>query len=285
MYKLLCDLLAQGVNEAFTLLDQAMSDLLHSMLNVEDMVVVPGSTIMTTGSLAELYQFIYIAVCGIVVLKFLFKGFKIYVLWRDGDADTSPATMLTGAGAAAFMMVAFPLLYKYMAAFTVFLAEGIMARLGEYETLKIQLLPAPELLGQTLVALLILLVYIIFLIVLWVRLLGRGVELLVLRLGVPVSCLGLLDSDGGLFRGYMQIFFKTLFTSVIQIVLMAWSVRILSSLSMPNVLLGTAMVITALHTPTLMQQILIQSRVGGGLTSKISSGAMAVRGVMALFHR
>ena len=48
-----------------------------------------------------------------------------------------------------------------------------------------------------------LLIFAIAVFVLWIRLIGRGFEILVLRIGVPFASLGLLDSDMGAFKGYM----------------------------------------------------------------------------------
>lgn len=186
------------------------------------------------------------------------------------------------------MMIAFPLLYEIMVDATLWFAEGIMQKMAISSQLTITQSLLQNLViiasGTGLFQSLLCLIWAIMAIVLFVKMLGRGVELLILRLGFPIACLGLIDSDGGLFKGYVQIFFKTMATSVIQICLMSLSLAVVTDVGIFNLVLGIAMVGTAFATPTLMQSLLIPGRSGGGFGQKIHSTGMAVgmlRGVIA----
>jgi len=263
------------LSDAATWLNDNLISNLDIMLRVEQMLTDLGTPI-TAATVEKAYQYIYTLVVSLLVLKFLFKGFSIYILWRDGDADSSPQDMLIGTLQAAVTIIAFPFLYNILADVTIEFAQGIMPFFG--------VAPGsdPGLGGILTVGtlglweLLIMLIYLIMLAVLYVVLMKRGFELMVLRLGIPFACMGLIDSDYGIFKSYIQILFKTLITSVIQIVLL--------SMSMPVVLLGhpivgIAIISTAFATPQILQQILISTGRGGGLTQKIYAGSMLARAV------
>ncbi len=55
-------------------------------------------------------------------------------------------------------------------------------------------------------------VFIIMFFVLYVRFIGRGIELLILRIGAPFVCVGLLDSDKGVFTAYAPKLLQTSLT-------------------------------------------------------------------------
>lgn len=221
-----------------------------------------------------LYWYIYGVVASFVILKFLWKGFSIYILWRDGDADSSPQGMLTGAIQATVFIVAFPALYNIMVDVTLEIGNGILSILG---------IGLEATLGAITVAsfgLFNILVFLIFLVVafvLRVKLIGRGFELLIMRIGVPFACLGLLDSDYGVFKSYMQTFYRALFTTVIQVAMLDISFLLMEG---ENFVLGFASIGTAFNAPLLMQQFLVAiGRGGGGLTQKFYTGSMAIRAV------
>ena len=59
------------------------------------------------------------------------------------------------------------------------------------------------------------LVAIILFVVLYVQFLVRGVEILILRLGFPLACVGLLESNNGVFQTYSQKMFKSVLTVIV----------------------------------------------------------------------
>lgn len=257
--------LAGIINDAFQGIDGLLLGTLEGMLHVE--TILSDSFALSAGVFMNLYKFFYIFACSLVVLKFLFKGFQIYILWRDGDADSSPQDMLIGLLEAGITMALFPYLYEVMCEVTTWLTTTIMGRFGLVGS--ISLPSSTELVVQGLFTIILLLIFLVMLLVLYVKLLRRGFELMILRLGIPIACLGLVDSDGGMFKGYMQTFFKTMFTTVIQLVLMSLALRVIVVIGIKSLLLGIAIISTAFATPVLMQQMLVPSNHGGGITNKI----------------
>lgn len=275
--------LSNVVNEAFELVDSLMLNLLDTAFHAENLIYSGVTTLMTPGMLQDLYTFLYAFVCGIVVLKFMMKGFQIYILWRDGDAEVSPGGMLVGLAQASVAMLSFPFLYDKGVDIFMYLADGVMGRLGVSNS---SLMSVDWLTSLSTVGFIFVLFSIIFFVlvfVLWIMLLRQGFELLILRLGFPFATLGLIDSDAALFKNYLQVFFKYAFTVIIQVSLMSLSFRVIATLQLVNLLAAIALMCTAMSTPRLLQQFLLPSGGGGGLAQKAYSTSMAVRAAKMLF--
>ena len=270
------------ITAAFEKFDAQMISLLRGAFYFENLAISGADAALSEQSIRDVYFYIYGFACSLVILKFLFKGFQIYILWRDGDADVSPRDMLVGMLEAAAVMVCFPYLYEKLANICVAFAEGIMARLG----VSLGLVIVPDLnliLSQGILTILILLVFVISILVLWIQLIGRGFELLILRFGVPLASLGLLDSDMGLFKAYMQVFIKAALTVIVQICAMALAIRVAGSFQFTNSLLALGIIFGAFKAPATLQQFLMPSAGGGGgLTQKAYSAAIVVRTLKGL---
>lgn len=286
------DFIAGIVNAAIGFVDERMLNLLTKVFHAEEFVNSAGSTVLTMQSLRDVYTFIYAFSCALVTLKFIFKGFQIYILWRGGDADASPRDMAVGAIEAAIVMVAFPWLYERAVDICTYLADGIMGRLGvegysvglgDLRNYVASLTGALLSWAEALLTLIPLLIFIILLFVLWIKLMRQGFELLVMRLGVPLATLGLIDSDMALFKNYFQTLIKTGLTVIIQIALMALSLRVILICQFENILAAIALMATALATPHLMQQFLAPQSVGGGALQKAYSVAMVAHMGKMLF--
>ena len=271
------------ITAAFEKFDAQMISLLRGAFYFENLAISGADAALSEQSIRDVYFYIYGFACSLVILKFLFKGFHIYILWRDGDADVSPRDMLVGMLEAAAVMVCFPYLYEKLANICVAFAEGIMARLG----VSLGLVIVPDLnliLSQGILTILILLVFVISILVLWIQLIGRGFELLILRFGVPLASLGLLDSDMGLFKAYMQVFIKAALTVIVQICAMALAIRVAGSFQFTNSLLALGIIFGAFKAPATLQQFLMPSAGGGGgLTQKAYSAAIVIRTLKGLF--
>lgn len=287
MAQLFSGFLRDIMESAFSALDTAFLWVLEGMFHVETLLGGTFADYLTTTSINGAYKILYTLASGLIVLKFLFKGFEIYILWRNGDADSSPQDMVVGSIQAIVVTLLFPTLYEIMSDITIQVTRGLMKAFGTGQDgqrwLPGLLLTDMGNLGT--VELIFVLVFVILSMVMAVKLLGRGFELLVLRLGVPLASIGLVDSDGGAFKSYMQIFFKTMFTSIIQVVLLSLAFRVITGLTLVNLIAGIAIVSTAFSTPMLMQQILVPVGRGGGVTNKIYSGAMAVNAVRSLIGK
>jgi hypothetical protein len=261
-----------------------MIDLVNYIFHIELLPVAILNGELTEDMMTRAYNYVMIATVTLVTLKFLWKGFEVYILWRDGDAEVNPKEMVTGTCQAIVTMIAFPTLYNYLANATVDFSGKIMNIFGQTVLTNISL-AGDAALGTAMVAeLLFVLVYFVVFIVFYVKLLARGWELFVQRLGFPIACVGLIDSDKGVFKGYVQILFKAAFTTIVQVLLMSLSLRFVITMKPTGLVAGASLLMSAFSIPALLQQILA-SQGHGGVGQKISSTAMFASNVKRLIGK
>lgn len=195
---------------------------------------------------------------ALIILKFLKKGFEAYTLWTDGDPDMDPLILLTNFFKALAVALSFGVAYNWI-------CDVAMELLGEFLVI-IDTSAARTITGYiaNLVSLglfdaLMSLIFFIFWLVLYLQFFMRGIEMMILRVGIPFACLGLLDNDKGVFKPYIQKFFQNALTVIVQVVL----IRLGLALMLNNhAVWGVACMMTALATPKFLQEFMIAA--GGG---------------------
>lgn len=243
----------------------------NMMLNIFEQTLFPERflrQVLSNKVMNDLTLIVYYFGLSLLALKVLRKGFMVYIVWRDGDPDSSPQDMLTGSIVAVAISASFPTLYTWMTDVTLWFGQKILNAISDSgvrtwaETLKAFAL---SLGGKSLINGILLLIICIQVILLMLQLLKRGVELLVMRLGVPIATLGLVDSDGGVWKPYIKIFFQSMFTTIIQISLMemAFAIAVVMPTGLWGLLWALATMQAALKLPSLMQQLLVNSGAGG----------------------
>lgn len=122
--------------------------------------------------------------------------------------------------------------------------------------------------------------------VLLITLFMDGLELWLVRLGVPLAACGMLDSDSGIWKQYMRIFLKVILTIMIK--LLMWRVSMVfmvvgSGEIIIRLILAIMSLIVAFRMPKLLSELLIPKN-GGGAGGKImqvaSLGFMIARSVI-----
>ena len=83
----------------------------------------------------------------------------------------------------------------------------------------------------------------------------KGIEILVMRIAIPIASIGLLNSDGGVFPDYLRSFLMTAFTLVIQLSLVNLSIATLLS---NKLVYGIAIAVVAVNTPMIMSKYMIK---------------------------
>lgn len=92
------------------------------------------------------------------------------------------------------------------------------------------------------------LIFVVCYFILYFQFLMRGLEILILRIGVPVACVGLLDNDKGVFKTYSMKFFQSAFAVVIQICLCKLGVGLMLNIGVNiNVFWGVACLVLAIR--------------------------------------
>ena len=98
---------------------------------------------------------------------------------------------------------------------------------------------------------------------------------LILRIGLPLACVGLLDSDKGIFKTYINKFFQTTFAVVVQICLCKLGVGMMMNVSIMNIFWGIACIVLAIKTPRFLSEFMVPT--GGGGAGVINNMYHSVR--------
>lgn len=207
---------------------------------------------------------------ALIVLKFLQKGFCIYILQSDGDPDHDPLALLTGMFQAVAISVTFFSLYTPLVnIFKKFTSEILkaMSSKGEIQEIKEKLIDT--LLGQGLTTILLVIVFLVVVMILYVKIIMNGAELMVLRFAIPILSVGLMDADGGAFKVAGKKFLQMGFTCSLQIILLRFAMALLLT---KHPIWAIAFGTLSLGVPRLIQDYLF-IRQGGGASSKLQAVA------------
>lgn len=276
------DLLDAGVNEVLATLQGVFGDLFYISFFIEQM---PGlnQTILTASTIRSAMNILYGFLVALLTVKLIWKGIKVYILWRDGEAETPPGEMLMGAAFALIVAVSFPLLYEMGVDIVHEIILAVCGAVfpassqwnGDWVLMTIStFMGMPT--GAGLLVILLGLVYIILFIWLLFAMLKQGGEMLIFRLGIPLAVIGLVDSDGGAWKPYSQTLFRQMATALVRYFCMALGVQLISSLTVTGMIASIIFAVIAVSTPTILSQFLTPKG-GGGLTQKISTISLAIR--------
>ncbi len=261
------------LNGCILFIDGILGDLANVALYAE--------SYMISGAGASLVSTLFNVVLGfglsLIILVFLKKGFTFYVLWTDGDPDTDPLALVLRFFQAIAVAVCFPTIYDWIASITLELSNDLLSAIGVATSYNW----AAWILGLASAGLMTAifgLVFIIAYFILYFQVLMRGIELLVLRIGVPLACVGLLDNDKGVFSQYNQMFFKAMVTTLIQICLLKLGVGLVMNI---DLLTGAGTIMMAVKTPTFVREFMVQTSGGVGLNT-IYHGSRLVSMVKSL---
>ena len=235
-----------------------------------------------TNWFAAVYQITFAFGISLIILKCLKKGFETYVSWTEGDPDSEPLTMLGNFFKAMIVAIGFPAMYGWMVTIVTDLTDQLMAAIGVGNAMSFAGLIS-GIASQGLFTAIVMLVFFILFFLLYLQFLGRGLEILILRLGVPVACIGLLDSDKGVFGAYIKKFFQSMLAVMVQITLAKLAVGLMLNL---HIFWGVAAMMLAYKTPKFLQDfMLVNTGGGGGITNKIYYSTRVAQMVKGVFKK
>ncbi|HEY5557783.1 conjugal transfer protein TrbL family protein [Acetobacterium sp.] len=213
---------------------------------------------------------LYSLAIWLLILKFTKKGFETHITWTDGDLDADPFAMFTRFVKALILMIAFPVLYNFFAR----ICTGVLAALLNSVTDELEWADGMTNIIETMSSgLVILLIFWIGNIVLYFQLLMRGIEIYIMRIGFPLACIGLLESDNGAFAPYMMTFFQCAVTTVVQLTLMQLAFSLMLT---GDTFISLGMLFTGISTPKLLQQFMVPTGGGANLSGKMYSAVRIV---------
>lgn len=258
MEKLLTNLIGTIIGSADNSINVVFNSLIDMCFNSENYLTqILGVNVLDFSSLK---QIILGFALSLIVLKFLKKGFDTYIAWTEGDNDMPPLNFVGYFVRALVMAISFPILYDWLISVSKELATQIMTALNMSEQYSITTsLSAVTLLNLFSGILALIILVMVFL--LYIQFIVRGVEMLILKLGFPLACVGLVDSDKGIFAPYMKKFFQSIVTIIVQIALTKLAILLIST---AQLLQAVAVLLVALRTPRFSSEFMLSTN--GGTT-------------------
>lgn len=252
MFGIIVDFLSELSNALSNSLGELFSSL--SNLALKEVLYIEHGVLGSFPGFGNnrLYLFIATVACSLGVLKLIKKGFCIYILWRDGDPDASPQDLVTGTVSSVAIMLSFPYLYDILTDIVLWFSEEVIHLLGLSTGFTF-----PPIIRMDITAILLTIIYIVMSVILFIQLMSRGVEMLVVRYGIPFACLGLIDSDGGVFKSYILVIFKIIFSSIIQILLLSMSFYLVNDGGIKNMICSIITLCFAFKTPSALNQFIL----------------------------
>lgn len=195
---------------------------------------------------------------SLIILKFLKKAFDIYVLWTDGDPDADPFLLLTNFIRAVGTALIFQWIYGIFVDICRDITNKIMVYINSSTNMTVEWVNAVTSAG--IVPAIAGLIFLICYLVLLFSFFARGIEMMIMRIGVPLACVGLLDNDKGVFRAYINQFVKSFVTTVVQIMLCKIGLSLMLSATIvtnTNIIWGIACMIAAISMPKILREFLV----------------------------
>jgi hypothetical protein len=249
------------LNGAIAYIDPLLTNIVPLTLYAEKYMTTLSGVNITE----ELFNVLFGFGVSLIVLKFLKKGFETYVTWTDGDADEEPLSLLTNFFKAMAVAVCFPTIYGWLGQIVEEMTDQLLAAIGTATSYDwAAWVSGISSLG--LVTAIFGLVFIICYFILYFQFLMRGLEIMILRIGVPMACVGLLDNDRGVFKAYSQKFIQSTLAVVVQISLAKLGVGLMLNM---HVFWGVACMILAIRTPKFLGEFLITTGGGGGAVNNV----------------
>lgn len=194
-------------------IDAIFEKLAHNTFFIEDSIGMEyGNYFNLDNVMAYVMSFAMI----LIILKFLKKGFDIYIAWTD-DPAADPIVLVTNLLKALVIALSFPLLYELLTNIVEDLTNGLLNALS-LQSVEIDfqdaLLTTPGIMWSIFSV-----GFCVLLVILYFKFLIRSAELFVLRVGFPLACVGIIDANGGVFTGYVNKLFQTVLSVTVQLVL------------------------------------------------------------------
>ena len=112
MEGILTGLISNVIGGADTVINSAFNGLIDMCFNSENYISSNfGSTVI---DFSQLKALILTLAISLIVLKFLKKGFDMYIMWTDGEADTPPLTYIVYFIRAIVVAISFSVLYDWI---------------------------------------------------------------------------------------------------------------------------------------------------------------------------
>lgn len=198
----------------------------------------------------------------LLCLKFGWKCLNIYILGVDGDEDADPSILVINFVKAIIISLSFGILFTYLLNISSEIADLIIKAMKLPKVDIVKALTNPLINIEVNLGLRMFLgIYTILAIVLRIKFVKNAVELVVLRIGVVFAVVGLLDSDGGVFKPFIKKFFQICFAVIVQVACFTMSAY---AVSQGSFIWAFALISMAMTAPAFLQEFIMTNQGGGG---------------------
>lgn len=273
MEKLLTNLFISIIKSADNTINYAFENLVDICFNAEKYLTeILSIQILDFTMLKSVIRNFAIA---LIILKFIKKGIEMYLSWTEGSSDTPIHIYLLYFIRSMVLILTFPFIYDIFVNIGTDFANQLLTSLNAsyQEGLTANL---ASIAGVGLSTSILGVIELVMLILLYIQMLMRGVEMFILKISFPIFCTGLLDSNKGIFATFIKKFFQCAFTVIIQIILAKIDILLLSS---AQLIMGIAVLLVALRTPKFLQEFML---ISGNGSSGISNAVLTTSKVIEL---
>lgn len=277
------DIFLEGLEGVLTSLINQALEKYDSFLGNIVQIALHADKYMTSNmgmNFDSFYVVIYSYAIYLIVFKYLKKGFSTYILWTDGDPDLDPVTMCVGFVKALIVAISYSTIYNACADITNDLINKLLGSLNNanisLDAENVIKLAVAGLLNRGLLLVIVAFVYVILFIVLWLQFIKRGLELFVLKAGIPLACVGLIDTDQGVFKVFSKKIIQELLTVLVQILMLKLSLVFMIN---SHYMFGIAAINYAIKAPQFLSEFIMMSSGGSGALSKVSQTTMLIKNI------
>lgn len=168
---------------------------------------------------------------SIIVLYALWCGFKIYILWKDGSPDENPKEMVTRIAVAIAFLLSFDEVLKITTEIVANVIRQILAILSTTSVPKLTLIEQLGTLNpvDVFVGVICSIIYFYQYLKMIFNTLKMGVELYVLKLGLPLACVNLVSSHSNTWSSYITTILKDYAGICVNVLIMGIGCKIYDS--------------------------------------------------------
>ncbi len=278
----MADMLVELIESFIGGSEATLNSLFKSMVNLvfhierelSNLKLADGSFI----NFNKIYETIFSFAIYILIIVFISKAIKIYFMMREGDAEENPIQLMIGMIKAVIIMICFKEIYNIFVGIVQEFLNGILSNMTVQGTNLAEILTGN--MGGGIFTAVACLVLLIVWLILICQFIMKGIEILVMRLGIPFASIGLLNSDNGVFIEYVRDFLLTAFTLVVQLGLLNLSILALVN---GHLIYGIAIAIVSVNTPMMLGKFMI--RPNGSLINSMGNTARSIRALMPHWRR
>ena len=268
MDSILTDLLKSIIGSVDNSINEAFNGLMDLCFNAEYTLTHNfGISVLSFDNIKTVIT--SFALC-LIILKFLKKGFDIYILWTEGESDTPPLTFIVYFVRAMVVVISTTVLWDWVIDIAKSFGSSLLNAMSFQNTFTLTTAIVNYATGGIFNAIVGLVAIILFFI-LYIQFIMRGFEIWILKLGFPIACVGLVQADGGAFKSYFEKILKSMITVIVQIILCKLALLLIAS---SQFIYMIDAIILAIKTPKFLQDIMLVS--GGGFGGAINTASKTI---------